>query len=477
MLGCIPPQTDHKKISMQQIITAKLKLVATPEQFKALRTTQLAYRDALNAVSQYAFAHRKTSSATTLHKGMYRELRSRYHLPSQLACSVERRGAATYKALWTKLKQNSEHRRAKRTKKHLKGLDQAPKYVSPTLSYVYGEDYGFKSGQHVSLQTLEGRIIVSYQGYTQHLALLQKGATFGGAKLWYDKPHKQFYLLVSLKIEVAEPTPEVQQHVIGVDVGQRYLAVTATLSQESQFFSGKAGRAIADHYARLRKRLQRKGTRSATRRFIVVSGRERRFKLNTNHVIAKIIVNTHPNTLIGLEDLTGIRERTKRPKRRRKGKQVLPLTAKQRRANRHASKWAFAELHSLLTYKAALSKSSLVVKVDADYTSKACPMCGYTDKRNRPGNGLVFVCQNRACSYKTQAEHAYTLHSDLVGARNIAMRTRLIRQDWVERGSCQLSLMSRTVKPKQHVCKDTLNCGGVLRQASGLMPEVIDRRE
>ncbi len=75
---------------MQQVITAKLKLLTTPEQFQALRESQLVYRDALNAVSRYAFEQGKTSSTTTLHRGMYAELRTRYHLPSQLACSVER---------------------------------------------------------------------------------------------------------------------------------------------------------------------------------------------------------------------------------------------------------------------------------------------------------------------------------------------------------------------------------------------------
>src|SRR5215470_3677064 len=80
---------------MQQIITAKLKLITTTDQFQALRATQLAYRDALNAVSHSAFEHGKTSSNITLHKGMYAELRVRYHLPSQLACSVERQVAAT----------------------------------------------------------------------------------------------------------------------------------------------------------------------------------------------------------------------------------------------------------------------------------------------------------------------------------------------------------------------------------------------
>jgi putative transposase len=47
---------------MQQIITAKLKLLATPEQHHLLRQTQLAYRDSLNYVSRYAFAQGKTSN-------------------------------------------------------------------------------------------------------------------------------------------------------------------------------------------------------------------------------------------------------------------------------------------------------------------------------------------------------------------------------------------------------------------------------
>ena len=108
---------------MQQIITAKLQLITTPTQFQALRTTQLAYRDALNAVGSYAFEHGKTSSNITLHQGMYAELRARYGLPSQLACSVERQVATTYKGLWTKLLKNAEHRRKKITRKRFKGLE------------------------------------------------------------------------------------------------------------------------------------------------------------------------------------------------------------------------------------------------------------------------------------------------------------------------------------------------------------------
>jgi putative transposase len=404
---------------MKTVITAKLKLMTSPEQFAQLRQTQLAYRDALNYVSRYAYAHGKMSNKVALQDGTYNEIRARFHLPSQMACNVPRQVGATYKGLWTKVKQNAAHRKSGRTKKRYKGLDQAPKYVSPTLTYNYQRDYGFKKDRQVSVSTLDGRIIVPYTGYDKHVALIQKDAEIGAAKLWYDKPKKQFYLLVSLAIETADPTPETHTGVVGVDVGVRYLAVTATKKGQS-FYTGKRVIPKANHYARLRKRLQKKGTRSATRRLVAISGRERRLKQDANHVVSKSIVMIHPNSLIGLEELTGIRERTKR----RKGKRA---SKKQRKANAAYSKWSFAELQAMITYKASLHES-IAIKVDADYTSKACPMCGHTSDGNRPRKGLLFICQN--CHY--------TLHADLVGARNITMRTLLVRQDWIRTG--QLSV-------------------------------------
>src|SRR6266705_4457936 len=202
---------------MKQMLTAKLNLKTTPQQFKALRQTQLAYRDALNSVSQYAYAHGKTSSGRALQKGCYDDIRLKFGLPAQMACNVPRQVGATYKGLWTKVKQNALARQAGLTKKRYKGLDKPPKYVSPTLTYNYQRDYSFKTEQRVSVLTLDGRVVVSYTGYDKHVAFIQQGASIGAAKLWYDKPRKQFYLLVSLEIEAAEPTPESQ--VVGVDVG------------------------------------------------------------------------------------------------------------------------------------------------------------------------------------------------------------------------------------------------------------------
>src|SRR2546423_3466637 len=137
------------------------------------------------------------SSGRALQRECNEEIRVSYGLPSQMACNVPRQVGATYKALWTKVKQNVQARQDGRSTKRYKGLDQAPKYLSPTLTYNYQRDYSFKKERHVSLLTLEARRSIPYTGYNKHVALIQQGATIGAAKLWYDKPKKQFYLLVS----------------------------------------------------------------------------------------------------------------------------------------------------------------------------------------------------------------------------------------------------------------------------------------
>jgi IS605 OrfB family transposase len=177
-----------------------------------------------------------------------------------------------------------------------------------------------------------------------------------------DQPRKQLYLLVSLEVAVADPTPERHQRIVGVDVGQRYLAVATDTLRRTAFYGGTQVRAMADRSTRLRKRLQHEGARSATRRLIVVSGRERRLKQERNHLISRRIVDAYPGSLIGLEDLTNIRERTNRRRHEH-------TSVEQRCVNRHASQWAFAELRSYIAYKALLA-GSMAVKVDA-YLARA----------------------------------------------------------------------------------------------------------
>jgi putative transposase len=94
-----------------------------------------------------------------------------------------------------------------------------------------------------------------------------------------------------------------------------------------------------------------------------VSGRERRLKQNSNHVISTRIVERNPHSLIGVENLTDIGERIHRTK----GKNA---STRQRRGNAVQSKWVFAELHGMIASKALLHES-MTIKVDAHSTSQA----------------------------------------------------------------------------------------------------------
>jgi len=105
-------------------------------------------------------------------------------------------------------------------------------------------------------------------------------------------------------------------------------------------------------------------------------------------------------SVIGLENLTGIRKRTK-------------VRKKQRYTH---SSWAFRELQTFIEYK-AYEVGIAVVYVDPRYTSQTCPTCLHISRNNR--NGRSFLCE--ACGY--------ALNSDLVGAMNIEARTRAFRHD------------------------------------------------
>lgn len=401
---------------MRVTISAKLKLRHSPEQKAMLDAVTLAYRDALNFASQAAFKLDKTSSAPRIHKAVYGALRERFGLGAQLACTVERQVAASYKAQWTKLKQNISARERGITMRRFKGLDAAPKFVSRTLEYQHGRDYSWKKDGRVSIATLDGRLLLEYDGYAKHREAIQQGCETGAAKLAYQKAKKQYFLIVALNLDLPDPQPTDHKNVVGVDVGQRYHFVATDQDGQSLFEKGAAVRQRKDQFARTRKSLQRKGTRSATRRLVAISSRERRFVADRNHALSTILLTRFPGSLFGLEDLTNIRDRTE-------GRSTKGSTQKARRARRHRSQWSFADLQSNLAYKAPLH-GSLAVRVDADYTSQACYRCGHVSRGNRPGAGLEFVCG--VCGHRG--------HADRVASVNIGLRTLLVRQDWMSTG-------------------------------------------
>jgi IS605 OrfB family transposase len=242
---------------------------------------------------------------------------------------------------------------------------------------------------YATLATVQGRVRVDFSipSYFDRY----DGWTVKSSNLVYDRGSKSFYLCVCVESDkIPEPT---SGYVLGIDRGINNIAVTSA----NQFFNSKAVNNVRGRYAYLRKQLQSKGTRSAKRKLIGLSGRERRFKADVNHQIAKEIVNS-PYGVFALEDLSGIRERTMCKKHGRKWK---------RKKNEKLGYWSFHQLEQFISYKAEeIGKRILIV--DRAYTSQRCSRCGHTSKKNR--NGSKFRC----CSCDLQ------LHADLNASRNIA---------------------------------------------------------
>ena len=407
-----------EELPTSQALTCKLKLLLDKEQVVAVRRTALAYRNALNHASAVAFANGKMSQGMKLQTLVYQDLRERYGLLSQMACNAPRQVAAAYKTLWERAKSNAAHKAKGWTKRRYKGLDKAPKFTALTVNLNHKRDWSLGKNQTVSISTLNGRIRCRYEGWNRHLDWLEhtadRGITLGAAKLWQDPVSKAWYLLVSVDKALVEKPMDRITTVKGVDLNRRNIAVESNTRGKCRFYHGGHQRHLAEHAASTRSALQAKGTRGAKAVLRKLALRERRLNADTAHCVSKAIAE--PYAMVGLEWLKDIRNRTER-------RHSKNASVKRRKANRKVSSWSFADVQAKTAYKTRLS-GGVPIWVDADYTSQGCSICGHTGKENRPNNGLLFVC----------AHCGHTLHADLVAARNISMRTLLIRQDWVRTG-------------------------------------------
>jgi putative transposase len=198
-----------------------------------------------------------------------------------------------------------------------------------------------------------------------------------------------------LHVVVTVPTPEIDptDQVVGVDLGIVRPAVTST----NRFLGKRRWKAIEGRLFRLKRALQKKGTKSAKRHLKRVKHKQARFRRDCDHVLSKRIVGSaEPGATIVLENLTDIRTRAK--------------VRKQTQTSRRIHAWSFAQLKGLIEYKAE-ERGCTVVAVDPRHTSQACSCCGHAARTNRRSRGR-FVCRN--CGFD--------LHADLNAARNIAAK-------------------------------------------------------
>lgn len=337
------------------LCTTKIKLLPTAEQHSNLLETMEQFNAACNFISKTAF-DTKMYGKINLQKAIYYKVREEFKLSAQMVVRAIGKVAVSYKT----------------DKKSLHVFKK-------TGAMVYDERIlSFKGINTASILTLNGRISVPMFISEYHKGVLQGKRVRGQADLILQDG--VFYLL--LVVEFPKPELISPSDVIGVDLGIKNIAVDST----GEVFSGNKANSIRNRYAKLRSRLQKKGTKSAKRLLKKRSRKEKRFTADINHSISKKIVAKAKtqNSSIALEDLTGIRERTtvRKPQRRQ-----------------HHS-WPFYQLRQFIEYKAALAGVPVVL-VDPRNTSRTCPVCGYISKNNRPTRDL-FRCQK--CDFSGPAD-------------------------------------------------------------------------
>ena len=357
-------------------LIAQVKLQPTEEQADALSRTLLAWNEAANYISSYAWMA-KSFRAYDLQKATYYDVRERFGLTAQAAIRVIAVVGDAYKL----------DKKVKRTFRRLAAMT----YDNRILTWALPK-------MQVSIWTLDGRQRMSFVCGEKQRQLLE--SLQGECDLIYRDG--EYYLHQTCNViedESFDPSGW-----LGVDFGIVNIATTS----DGATFTGAAVLGVRKRRRRQRRRLQAKQTRSATRRLRLLSGKEERFAKDVNHQVSKRIVSEAKRTGRGIavEELTGIRDR------------VTVRTSQ--RDNLHS--WSFAQLRVFLEYKAKLAGVPMVA-VDPRYTSQKCSVCGHTERANRPSQD-AFLC--RSCGFVAHADHNAAVNISgraLVSAPNVSPST------------------------------------------------------
>lgn len=344
-------------------LTVQAKLLPTPEQASSLLATMERFNAACDYLAAVAFEN-KCANKFELQKLAYHAVREKFDLSAQMTVRAISKVVEVYKR------------------------DKSIQPVfRPHGAIIYDQRIlSWKGPDRVSILTLDGRLLMPWiAGAYQRVQL---GHVHGQADLIYRDG--QFYLYVV--VDVGDVPPGDPSEYLGIDLGQKNIAADS----DGETFSGAHVASLRNRHHRLRRKLQKKGTKSALRLLKRRRLKERRFASDVNHRIAKTIVRKAKDTGrgIGIENLIHIRSRT-------------TVRKAQRRA--HHS-WAFSQLRLFLTYKSALAGVP-VVAVNPKYTSQTCPCCGSISRANRPTRDR-FECQS--CGHAGDA--------DATAARIIARR-------------------------------------------------------
>jgi IS605 OrfB family transposase len=377
---------------MEQVITLVCKLQPTPEQAQHLDETLTRSAEACTYI--HATLSPKIRNKDRMQAMIYYDVRERFGLSANLAIQAIRRVAMNRKA-------------THETKSTVAAF-------APTSIQYDARIFSFREHDWtVSLTLLHGR-----ERLPLALGNYQRGKLKGqqptAAQLC---KHADGTYAVHIQLHRPVDSPPPPDKAIGVDLGRRDIAHTS----RGRSWAGDNLTRVRERYSRLQAGLQRnasKGTRSTRRRcrqlLARLSGREKRFQRHTNHVISKALVTdaTAHQSMLVLEDLTGIRERTNRQRRTR-------------RDRRRGNSWAFYQLRQFVCYKAALA-SVLVVLHPPAYTSQMCHACLHLGHRHEKR----FTCANPLCGWYGDADDNAAKNLEILGLNVTQTRGPWLHSPW-----------------------------------------------
>ncbi|WP_158057936.1 RNA-guided endonuclease InsQ/TnpB family protein [Halorussus halophilus] len=302
-----------------------------------------------------------------IHDRVYHDLRDETDLPANLCVRAYSKAVEAMKSTVADWKNGNSR--------------PLPRFNEP--SAVYDKRTLTIKDRSATLSTINGRVAVDYVlGDYQKSYLDDDDYEKRMGTLHYREAEDAFYLHIVIQKEVEERDGDT---VLGVDLNLKNVAVTSTGS----FYDGGELLWGQNHYFRVRRSLQHKGTRSAKQVLRRLSGRENRFVLNRLHTISRRIVeeaDAHDCTYIAVERLTHIRER---------------MDNGNDQVKRQMHTWAFRELQEMLAYKAA-EYGIHVEKIPPAFTSQTCSRCEHQSSTNRNSDGW-FECNN--CGYSVDGDY------------------------------------------------------------------------
>jgi putative transposase len=239
-------------------LIAQVKLTPTPEQHVALLATLAEANAACDTISAAAWQAREFRRLP-LQKLVYHNIKDSFRLGAQILVRCIAKVADAYK------------------------LDRKTQRTFQPHGAIAFDDRNltwYTDKAAVSIWTLQGRQYIPYSAGEHQRALLT--ARKGESDLVYHRG--AFYLLAVC--DVPEPDEQTIDGVLGVDLG----IVNLATDSDGERYSGRRVERKRRWYANLRARLQKRGSLSAKRHLRKLAGKQRQFQKNTNHRIAKQLV-------------------------------------------------------------------------------------------------------------------------------------------------------------------------------------------